>query len=227
MPLARIAALAFLLVPVSTLAALETISSKDSVDALKTALNQGATRAVEQLGVTDGFLANPEVKIPLPPTLRKVDTAMRFLGLGDQADELVVTMNRAAEAAVPEAKTLLVNAVKQMSLADAREILTGGDDAATQYFRKVSYDQLEQKFLPIVKQRTDQARLAQQYNELAGQAAQFGLVDEQDANVESYVTRKTLDGLFFMIAEEERAIRKNPLGQASRILKRVFGALGQ
>jgi len=136
-------------------------------------------------------------------------------------------MNRAAEAAVPEAKVLLVDAVKQMSLDDARQILTGGDDAATQYFKRVSYDKLQQRFLPLVKQKTDHAQLAKQYNELAGEAAKFGLVDAKDANVEGYVTRKALDGLFLVIADEERAIRKDPLGQSSKILRSVFGALGK
>jgi hypothetical protein len=145
--------------------------------------------------------------------------------MGDQADALVVAMNRAAEAAVPEARSLLVSAVKQMSLADAREILTGGDDAATQYFRKVSYDKLEKRFLPIVKETTDKVALSQQYNRFVGQAATYGLVDAQDSNVEGYVTRKALDGLFTMIAEEERAIRTDPLGQSSEILEKVFGSI--
>ena len=204
---------------------IESITASESVTALKTALNQGTTHAIKSLGVTDGFLKNPKVKIPLPPTLQKAESTMRLLGMGDDADALVVTMNRAAEAAVPEAKTLLVTAVKQMSLSDARHILTGGDDAATQYFRKVSYDKLEQKFLPIVKQRTDQVALSQQYNQFVGQAAQYGLVDSKDANVEGYVTRKALDGLFVMIAAEERAIRKDPLGQSSQILEKVFGSI--
>ena len=223
----RTLALLLLALPLTVLAAIETLAPKDSVTGLKTALNQGAARAVAQLGVTDGFLKNSKVKIPLPPALKKADKALRMVGMGNQADELVVAMNRAAEVAVPEAKVLLVDAVKQMSLDDARQILAGGDDAATQYFRKVSYDKLQQRFLPIVKQKTDHAQLAKQYNQLAGQARQFGLVEAKDANVESYVTRKALDGLFFMIAEEERAIRRDPLGQSSRILQTVFGALGR
>ncbi|MGB5104998.1 MAG: DUF4197 domain-containing protein [Steroidobacteraceae bacterium] len=227
MKIPRVLALLALAVPLVAAAGVESIAPRDSVDGLKTALNQGATRAVAQLGVTDGFLRNPKVRIPLPPTLKKADKALRMVGMGDEADELVVAMNRAAEAAVPEAKTLLVDAVRQMTLADAREILTGGDDAATKYFRKVSYDKLEQRFLPVVKRTTDKAQLAAQYNQLAGQAAQLGLVSARDANVEGYVTRKALDGLFFVIAEEERAIRKDPLGQSSRILRGVFGALGQ
>jgi hypothetical protein len=225
--MSRTLALLLLLSPFAAFAGIEAVAPKDSVAGLKAALDQGATRAVAQLGVTDGFLKNPKVKIPLPPALKKADKALRMVGMGGQADELVVAMNRAAEVAVPEAKVLLVDAVKQMSLDDARQILTGADDAATQYFRRVSYDKLQQRFMPIVKEKTDRAQLAKQYNGLAAQAAQFGLVESKDANVESYVTRKALDGLFFMIAEEERAIRRDPLGQSSKILRSVFGVLGR
>jgi hypothetical protein len=201
-------------------AGIESITASESVTALKTALNQGTTHAIKSLGVTDGFLKNPKVKIPLPPTLQKAESTMRLLGMGDDADALVVTMNRAAEAAVPEAKTLLVTAVKQMSLSDARQILTGGDDAATQYFRKVSYDKLEQKFLPIVKAADDQVALSQQYNQFVGQAAQYGLVDSKDANVEGYVTRQGARRSVRDDCREERAIRKDPLGQSSQILEK-------
>ncbi|HEX5648397.1 MAG TPA: DUF4197 domain-containing protein [Steroidobacteraceae bacterium] len=227
MTMSRVLALLLLLSPLAAFAGIEAVAPKDSVAGLKAALNQGATRAVAQLGVTDGFLKNAKVKIPLPPALKKADKALRMVGMGGQADELVVAMNRAAEVAVPEAKVLLVDAVKQMSLDDARQILTGGDDTATQYFRRVSYDKLQQRFLPIVKEKTDRTQLAKQYNELAAQAAPFGLVEAKDATVESYVTRKALDGLFFMIAEEERAIRRDPLGQSSKILRSVFGVLGR
>ena len=226
MRICHLAAAGILLLPLCAAAAgIESITASESVTALKTALNQGTAHAIKSLGVTDGFLKNPKVKIPLPPTLQKAESTMRLLGMGDDADALVVAMNRAAEAAVPEAKTLLVSAVKQMSLTDARQILTGSDDAATQYFRKVSYDKLEQKFLPIVKQTTDKVALSQQYNHFVGQAAQYGLVDTKDANVEGYVARKALDGLFVMIAAEERAIRKDPLGQSSQILEKVFGSI--
>jgi len=226
MRVCHLAAAGILLLPLCAAAAgIESITASESVTALKTALNQGTAHAIKSLGTTDGFLKNPKVKIPLPPTLQKAESTMRLLGMGDDADALVVAMNRAAEAAVPEAKTLLVSAVKQMSLTDARQILTGSDDAATQYFRKVSYDKLEQKFLPIVKQTTDKVALSQQYNHFVGQAAQYGLVDSKDANVEGYVTRKALDGLFVMIAAEERAIRKDPLGQSSQILEKVFGSI--
>jgi hypothetical protein len=206
-------------------AGVDAISQKDSVAGLKAALGQGTERAVSTLGATDGFLGNPKVRIPLPPALRKGEKAFKLLGLDDDAKDLVTSMNRAAEAAVPEARTLLVDSVKQMTFDDARQILTGGDDAATQYFRRTSYDKLAARFLPIVKQTTDRSDLSRQYNEFAGQAAQLGVIDARDAKVEDYVTRKALDGLFTMIAEEERAIRKDPLGQSSKLLQSVFGAL--
>jgi hypothetical protein len=206
-------------------AGIDAISSKDSVAGLKAALGQGTDRAVSMLGATDGFLGNPKVRIPLPPTLAKGERMFKMLGLDKQAKELVTSMNRAAEAAVPEARTLLVDSIKQMTLDDARQILTGGDDAATQYFRRTSYDKLAARFLPIVKQTTDRSDLSQQYNEFAGQASRYGVIDARDAKVEDYVTRKALDGLFAMIAEEERAIRKDPLGQSSKLLQSVFGSL--
>jgi hypothetical protein len=208
--------------PVAALAAL---SSQDKTAALRTALTQGAQAAVGKLGVVDGFLGNPEVKIPLPGKLKKGEKMLRTLGLGDEADELVTAMNRAAEAAVPEAKVLLVDAVKSMSVQDATAILTGGDDAATQYFKRTTSEKLAAKFLPIVQKSTSKVGAAQKYNELAGQASKFGLVDAKDASVENYVTQRALDGLFVMMAKEEKAIRADPLGQSSKILKKVFGAV--
>ena len=133
----------------------------------------------------------------------------------------------APEAAVPEAKELLVEAVRDMSVADAQQILTGGDDSVTQYFRGATQDQLRERFLPIVKEKTDTLGLAGQYNKLAGAASRYGLLSAEEANLEDYVTGKALDGLYFMIAQEERAIRKDPLGQASDLLKRVFGPIGK
>ncbi len=203
------------------------LSNQEAARGLKEALLQSTSAAVARLGVTDGFLGNKKVKIPLPGPLQKAEGLMRMMGMGKQADELVITMNRAAEAAVPEARTLLVAAVKKMTWQDARDILTGGNDAATQYFKKTSSPALTVKFLPIVKQATDKVGLAQQYNGYAAQGARLGLIDKDQAKVENYVTQKTLDGLFFMMAEEENAIRNNPLGQASSILQKVFGAVSK
>ena len=204
---------------------LSSITNADAANGLKQALTDGSAIAVAKLGVENGFLSNPQVKIPLPPALQRVESALRFAGLRKQADDLVVAMNHAAEAAVPEAKALLVDSVRRMTIQDAKAILTGGDTAATDYFRRTTHDQLMQRFLPIVKQTTDRVGLAEQYNALAGPAAQLGIVKRDQATIEGYVTEKALDGLYFMIAEQEKAFRKNPLGAASDIVKRVFGAV--
>ncbi len=200
------------------------IASGDAVTALRTALTQGSTKAVAQLGKENGFLGNPEVKIPLPPNLRKAEKTLRKFGMGAQADELITAMNRAAEAAVPEAKTMLVDAVKSMSVQDAKTILSGGDDSATQYFRTKTSDALFKKFKPTITQATSKVGLANTYNNYAGKAAKFGLIDVKDASLDDYVTGQALEGLYKMIATEEKAIRKDPLGQTSKILQRVFGA---
>ncbi|MCG6877065.1 MAG: DUF4197 domain-containing protein [Betaproteobacteria bacterium] len=203
------------------------LSNQEAVRGLKEALVLGADKAVSQLGTADGFLGNAKVRIPLPDSLRQAESVMRMVGMGAQADELITSMNRAAEMAVNEAKPLLVDAVKRMSVQDAKGILTGGDDAATQYFRRTTSDALTQRFLPIVKQMTARVNLAQLYNQYAGQAAAFGVIDPKDANIDNYVTRKALDGLFLVIAEQERAIRKDPVGAASNIVQKVFGAIGR
>lgn len=210
----------------SASSALDAISRKDQVAALRTALSQSASAAVGKLGVVDGFLGNPRVCIALPGKLAKAEKTLKMLGLGKQTDELKTAMNRAAEAAVPEAKAILIGAVKQMSVQDAASILTGGNDAATQYFKRTTSDKLSTAFLPIVKKATAKVDLATRYDALAGKAANLGLVDPGDASIESYVTRKALDGLFVVMADEEAAIRKDPIGQASKLLQKVFGALG-
>lgn len=201
------------------------ISGQEAGGGLKEALTQGAGKAVDLLGKNDGFLKNPKVKIPLPESMQQVEGLMRGLGMGKQADELITAMNRAAEAAVPEAKNLLVNAVKDMSVEDAKGILTGGNDSATQYFKRKTAKLLGDKFLPIVKQAIEKVKLAKTYEKFAKKGAQFGLVKEKDTQLESYVTEKALDGLYLMIAEEEKAIRTNPMGAASSLAQKVFGAL--
>jgi hypothetical protein len=214
-----------LVTSMATAAGLERISNTEAGSGLKQALTDGSAAAVAQLGAENGFLNNPKVKIPLPPALQKIETALRYTGMKRQADELVVAMNRAAEAAVPEAKALLIDSVKKMTVQDAKGILTGGETSATDYFRRTTQTQLATRFRPIVKKATDQVGLAEQYNNLAGQAVQLGLMRGQQATIEGYVTDKALDGLYLMIAEQEKAFRANPLGAASDIVKRVFGAI--
>ena len=209
----------------STTRGVDALSTAEINSGLKEALTRGAETAVAQLGQKDGFFGNAALKIPLPPSLQKAEKAMRMLGMGKQADELVLSMNRAAEAAVPEAKTLLVDAVKAMTLEDAKGILTGGTTSATDFFRRKTEAQLTERFAPIVKATTDKVGLAQQYNQYAGAAAQFNLIDKEQASVEQYVTRQALDRLYTVIGEKEASIRANPMQAGSDLLKKVFGAV--
>jgi len=200
------------------------LSNQEASTGMKDAIKQGAEKSVALLGRQDGFLGNPKVKIPLPDALRQVESGMRLMGMKRQADELVVSMNRAAEAAVPEAKALLVEAVRNMNVTDAKQILTGGDTAATEYFRRATSAQLTQRFLPIVTHHTSKVGLADQYNSLVERGAQLGLV-RKDERIENYVTRKALDGLYATIAAQERAIRQNPVGAATSTARKVFGLM--
>jgi hypothetical protein len=204
---------------------IDDLTNQDATRGIKGALTQGAASAIAKLGVPGGFLNNPKVKIPLPPALDELSKGMRMLGRGKDADELVASMNHAAEQAVPQAKELMLNAVKTMSVADAKKILTGGDGSVTEFFRTKTAAPLAVKFLPIVKQATDRVGLAQKYNQFAGQGAKLGLIKGDAANIEQYVTGKALDGLYLMIGEEEHAIRQNPAAAGSAIVSKVFGAL--
>jgi hypothetical protein len=204
---------------------LSDLSQQDASGGLKDALIQGAQVAVKQLGTPGGFSNNPDVRIELPGKLGKAAKTMKMMGMGAQVDQLEESMNKAAEAAVPQAQALLVDAVKKMTVADAKAILSGGDDSATQYLNKSSREQIRAKFLPIVKQATDKVGLAQQYNAFASQAASFGVVDAKNATAEGYVTEQALNGLFEMIAKQETSIRENPAAAATSLAKKVFGAL--
>lgn len=201
------------------------LSETDAAAGVRAALERGAASAVGLLGRTDGFLGNPKVRIPLPGYLEDAGKLLRTMGQGQKVDELVTAMNRAAEAAVPEAKSLLIGAVKEMSVEDARKIVAGGEDSVTRFFADKTREPLGAKFLPIVTRATEKVSLAAKYNAVAGKVAGFGLVKKEDANIEQYVTGKALDGLYLMIGEEERKIRQNPVATGSAILKKVFGSL--
>jgi hypothetical protein len=206
-------------------ASLQSLTETDAATGIRAALERGAVAAVGLLGRTDGFLGNPKVRIELPGFLNDAARFLKATGQQKRVDELITAMNRAAEAAVPQARTLLVNAVKNMSVEDARNILTGGDDSATQFFAGKTREPLSQKFLPIVTKATEKVSLADKYNAVAGKASSFGLLRKDQANVQEYVTGKALDGLYLIIGEEERKIRQDPVGTGSAILKKVFGAL--
>jgi len=199
------------------------LNEGDAASGIRAALERGAIAAVGLLGRTDGFMGNPAVRIELPGYLKDGARLLKATGQGRKLDELLLAMNRAAEAAVPAAKPLLVQAVKSMSVDDGIQILRGGDDSATRFFEGKTRDPLMQKFLPIVAQATRKVALADKYNAVAGKAAGLGLIRGEDANIEQYVTGKALDGLFLIIGEEEKKIRRDPVGTGSAILKKVFG----
>ncbi|MCI1003970.1 DUF4197 domain-containing protein [Herbaspirillum sp. C7C8] len=204
---------------------LSDLSNQDATAGLKAALEKGASSAVANLGRPNGFLGNDKVKIQLPGALEQAMPILRMTGMGSQVDGLVADMNHAAEAAVPLAKPLLMNAVKSMSVSDAKNILAGGDTSVTDFFRQKTSGELAVKFLPIVKRITDKNGLSGRYNAVMGQVAKSGLVGSSQSTVEGYVTQRALDGLFLMIGEEEKAIRKDPVGSGSAILGKVFGAM--
>jgi hypothetical protein len=204
---------------------LQNISNQDQVGGLKQALTQGAESAVASLSKENGFLGNDKVRIPLPGNLQKAGQFLHSIGMGKYADNLETSMNRAAEAAVPEAKPLLINAVKKMSVTDAKNILMGGDDAATQYFRKNTEDALTEKFKPVVDRSMRNVKLAEKYDQFAGKGAELGLVDKKNAHLDDYITHKALDGLFLMMAEEEKQIRAHPLQAIGSLAQKVFSAI--
>lgn len=201
------------------------LSNREVDQGLKAALEQGALAAVGLLGRPDGFLGNPRVRIPLPGFLQQAAQFLKAMGRGKQVEELEVAMNRAAEAAVPMAKEMLVRAAKSITVEDARGILTGGETSVTDFFAGKTREPLTVKFLPVVTTATQKVGLAQKYNAVAGKVAGTGLVSKQDANIEHYVTGKSLDGLYFMIGEEEKKIRANPAAAGNAVLRKVFGAL--
>jgi Protein of unknown function (DUF4197) len=198
------------------------LTEGDAAAGVRAALERGAAAAVGLLGQKDGFLGNPKVKIALPGYLNDAAKLMKSTGQGKKVDELVTAMNRAAESAVPEARSLLVDAARSISVEDALHIVRGGETSVTEFFSRKTREPLGVKFLPIVTRATERVALAEKYNALAGQAASLGLLKKQDANIQQYVTGKALDGLYLMIGEEEKKIRRDPVGTGSALLKKVF-----
>ena len=203
------------------------LSTADISLGLKDALKVGVKNAVFDLGRDGGYLQNPQVKIPLPKNLQKIEKTLRFAGQGKKVDEFVEAMNRAAEKAVPVAIDIFTDAILQMTFNDARQILfSGQDDAATQFFRRTSNDKLRIKFRPIVEDFTAKVGVTQKYKQMIGKNNLIGAIVGKDAqDLDGYVTDKALDGLFLMVANEERKIRRDPVGRTTSILRKVFGVL--
>lgn len=204
---------------------LSDLSQGDAGAGLKDALSQGTKLAVQQLGRPGGFSNDPKLRIELPSNIGKASRMLKMLGMGSQVEALENSMNQAAEAAVPKAQALLLDAVQKMTVADAKSILAGGENSATQYLEKSSREQIRAQFLPIIKQATDQVGVAQQYNAIAAQASGLGKMDARYSTIEGYVAEQALDGLFSVIAEQEASIRRNPAEAATSLAKKVFGVL--
>jgi hypothetical protein len=216
---------------------LGSLSQDQIIAGLKEALGKGVQNAISQLGHSDGFLTNLSVKIPMPDSLRTVDKTLRRLKQQKLADDFVRSMNNAAEKAVPEAAAVFSDAIKQMTIADAKAILTGTTNAATEYFRRVTETNLFSRFYPVVTNATEQVGVTAYYTRMIAQAGgggsfggllgSTGLVKAEDLDIDRYVTKKALDGLFKMVAEEEAGIRANPMARTTDLLQKVFGASGQ
>ena len=204
---------------------LNDITNAQASQGLKLALEKGAVAAVKLLGQPNGFAGDDKVRIPLPGVLDDVAKLLRGLGQGARLDALVVAMNQAAETAVPLARDMLVDAVKSMSVQDAKKILTGGETSATEFFAEKTRQALSIKFLPVVTKVTSRVNLADKYNQIAGKAAGMGWLKKDQVSIEQYVTAKSLDGLYLMISEEEKKIRQDPVGTGNAVLQKVFGAL--
>ncbi len=222
----QLSALALLVAQSKVMAlSLSDISDAQAGSSIKTLLEKSATAAVLQLGKPDGFLGNDKVRIGLPGNLDQAAKLLGRLGQGHKVDELITAMNRAAEQAVPFAKPLLVNAVKNMTVVDAKNILTGGNTSVTDFFASKTRDPLSEKFLPSVTRVTNKAQLTAKYDAVAGKAAGWGLVKREDSNVASFVMHKTLDGLYTVIGEQEAALRANPAKAGDALLRKVLGGL--
>jgi uncharacterized protein DUF4197 len=190
---------------------------------LKEALTVSTRKSVASTGRVDGFLKNAAIKILLPEKLRGVGNGLRLAGMGTQVDALEVGMNRAAEQAAPEARQIFINAITKMTFADARQILSGGDTAATQYFKEKSTDELTAAFAPIVHRSMENVGVIRQYNQLMKNPLAARLATSQDFSIDKYVVGKTMDGLFYVMGQEEQKIRKDPAAQTTALLREIFG----
>ncbi len=198
------------------------LSESEIVDGLKQALEIGTKKAVRLVSKENGFMKNPKIKIPLPENVKKAESVLRNIGFGSKVDEFELSMNRAAERAAPKAKRIFWDAIKKMSFSDARQILEGPDDAATQYFRKITATQLRNEFKPIVNQAMSEVGVTQTYKSVDRKIRALPFTKSLSFDLDEYVTNKALDGLFAMLAEEEKKIRQDPAARVTDLLKKVF-----
>ncbi len=196
---------------------------KTNAAGIKEALAVSTERAVKSLSQVDGYFGNAAVKILMPSSIQKVADVARMAGFQKQVDEFVLSMNRAAEAAAPVAARYFGDAIRDMTLEDVRGILTGGDTAATDFFRRKTHDKLYVAFKPIISQKVDQAGATRAYKNMMGRYESMPMMGSQSLDLDDYVTNKSLDGIFYMVGQEEKKIRTNPMARSTDLLKSVFG----
>jgi hypothetical protein len=198
------------------------LSEDEIVNGLKQALEIGTGNAVQTVSQTNGYFNNPRIRIPLPENVRNVEKILRATGVGSQVDKFELSMNRAAERAAPEAKAIFWDAIRQMSIADARQILDGADDAATQYFQDKTASRLQKTFKPITRQAMSEVGVTRYYQSIDDKVKTIPYADQMRFDLDQYVTDKALSGLYFMLAEEEKKIRQDPAARVTELLKKVF-----
>ncbi|WP_304238343.1 DUF4197 domain-containing protein [Jiulongibacter sediminis] len=201
------------------------LTSAEIASGLKEALQVGINKGADQVSVENGYFGNPRIKIPFPEDVQKVETALRRVGLGSEVDKFVLALNRGAEEAAKEAKPIFVSAIRQMTINDALGILKGEQDAATQYLKRTTSNELIAAFMPVVEKALEKTQATKYYTDLATRYNSIPFVQKVDPDLKGYATQKAVEGLFLMIADEEAKIRKDPLARTSDLLKKVFGSV--
>lgn len=191
---------------------------------LKEALSTGVSKGADLVSVSNGYFGNPQIKIPFPAEIKQVETRLRKMGMGNQVDQFVLSLNQAAEEAAKEAKPVFISAIKQMTIQDVWAVFKGKEDAATQYLNRTTSAQLHEKFKPVVKQSLEKVNATKYYATLISAYNKLPLVKKVNTNLEDYATNKAIEGLFVMVAKEEKNIRQNPTARTSDLLKKVFGS---
>ena len=200
------------------------LTSDQVAKGLKEALVKGISKGSDQVSQLDGYFKNPNIKIPFPPNVQKVETKLRQIGMGSEVDKFVMTLNRGAEDAAKGAKPIFISAITSMTIADAWNILKGEDDAATNYLKRTTSTQLMTKFRPVMANSLDKVNATKYYGDVIGTYNKIPFVEKVNPDLKEYATKKAVDGLFFMIAKEEKNIRKDPVARTTELLKKVFGA---
>jgi hypothetical protein len=203
------------------------LTTAEVAEGLKEALIKGISNGADLASQLDGYFKNPEIKIPFPPEVKKVEDKLRQIGLGNEVDKFVMTLNRGAEDAAKEAKPIFITAIKSMTIQDAWGILRGEPDAATQYLKRTTTPQLKEKFKPVIQNSLNKVSATKYYGDIVNTYNKIPFTDDVNPNLDDYATDKAIEGLFTMIAKEEKNIRQDPVARTTELLKKVFGAQGK